>query len=216
MARRRRIFLSGTAQHIVQRGNNRSHIFRSACDYELFLAALAHSAWRYRISIHAYVLMTNHFHLLVTPSTAGATARAMQAIGARYVPYFNHRYHRTGGLFERRYRSTVVRDEHYLMTCMRYIELNPVRAGLAMRPGSYRWSSYRAHARGDADVILSDHEIYTRLGAAHGERYSAWRAFCASGVPDPELHELRADLNRGIPAGVVTLPADCGCEEPLD
>jgi putative transposase len=164
------------------------------------------------LSIHAYVLMTNHFHLLVTPSAAGSLPRAMQTIGGRYVPYFNERYRRTGGLFEGRYRSTVVTDERYLMTCMRYIELNPVRAGLVMHPASYRWSSYRTHTRGDANAVLTAHEVYTRLGLAGIDRRRAWQAFCSQGVPDAELHELRADVARGAPLTVVTRPADDGAE----
>lgn len=194
MARRRRIFLAGTAQHVVQRGNNRGDIFRSTCDYELFLCALADAASRFRLSVHAYVLMTNHLHLLVTPATARSVPCAMQAIGRRYVPYFNARYQRTGGLFEGRYRSTVVGDERYFMTCMRYIELNPVRAGLVTVPESYRWSSYGAHALGAANAILAAEDVYPRLGAADTDRCRSWRAFCAQAVPDSELHELRDNL----------------------
>jgi len=194
MARRRRIFLTGTAQHVVQRGNNRGDIFRSTGDYELFLLTLADAAVRFQVLVHAYALMTNHFHLLATPAAAGSIPQVMQAIGRRYVPYFNERYNRTGGLFQGRFRSTVVGDERYVMTCMRYIELNPVRAGLVTGPESYRWSSYPTHAMAVPSGILAPHDVYTRLGAADTERCRSWQAFCAQAVPDSELHELRADL----------------------
>jgi len=198
MARRPRIFINGTAQHVVQRGNNRVDIFRATADYELFLRALADAASRFRVAIHAYVLMTNHFHLLVSPAAAGSIACAMQAVGRRYVPYFNEKYQRTGGLFEGRYRSTIVGDERYLMTCMRYIELNPVRAGLVARPETYRWSSYPTHAMAAPSGILAPHDVYLRLGSSGIDRCRSWRGFCAQGVSDAELHEVRANLSRHV------------------
>jgi putative transposase len=134
MPRRHRVFIEGTSHHVIQRGNNRIDIFRSPSDYKVFLSFVRKASLRYRIDVHAYVLMTNHVHLMVTPATATALPRAMQAVGRRYVPYFNERYKRTGSLFEGRYRSLVIDEESYWVTCMRYVELNPVRAGLVDRP----------------------------------------------------------------------------------
>lgn len=183
----------------MQRGNGRGDIFRSAGDYELFLVALATAAKRFQLSIHAYVLMTNHFHLLATPAGASSIAHTMQTVGRRYVPYFNQQYGRSGGLFEGRYRSTIVGDERYLMTCMRYIDLNPVRARIVDRPESYRWSSYNAHAMGTTDVLVTTHDVYDRLASTATDLRGCWRTFCAQGVTDAELQHLRADLERGVP-----------------
>lgn len=170
----------------------------------MFLAALAAAATRFQLSIHAYVLMTNHLHLLATPEGPSSIAHTMQTVGRRYVPYFNKQYGRSGGLFEGRYRSSIVGDERYVMTCMRYIELNPVRAGIVDRPESYRWSSYAAHAMGATDVLVTQHDIYARIAGTPTDRSRLWRSFCAQGVPDSELQGLRADLERGVPWRIVT------------
>ena len=197
MARKLRVFLEGLACHVVQRGNNRSAIFRSTQDYNLFLRLLADAALRFDLQIHAYVLMTNHVHLLATPNGADSISAAMQAIGRRYVPYFNQRYERTGALFEGRYRSTFVATESYLMTCMRYIELNPVRAGLSATPDSYRWSSYKAHGFGLSDPLVTSHDVYRRLGGRAQERCRHWRALCAHQVSADDLNRVRRDLKTG-------------------
>jgi putative transposase len=194
MARRPRVFLKGAAHHIVQRGNNRCDIFRSAEDYKLLLQLLSDTSVEFNLQIHAYVLMTNHVHFLATPSRATTIAATMQAIGRVYVPYYNGKYQRTGALFEGRYRSTIVTSETYFMTCMRYIELNPVRAGLCSGPESYRWSSYASHALGRPDGLLTNHELYRRLGEHTPDRCHKWRALCADHVSDPELDRMRRDL----------------------
>ena len=199
MARRHRTFLNGAAQHLIQRGHNRVDIFRSAPDYEVFLCALAEARQRFQVVAHAYVLMTNHVHLLVTPPGPRAAGATMQSVGRRYVPYFNHRYQRTGGLFEGRYRSVIVGDERYLLACMRYIELNPVRAGLVESPGSYRWSSYRTHATGEPSSIVAHHEVYTGLGRSIAERSVYWREFCRQDVAPSELNGLRCAVYRNAP-----------------
>jgi putative transposase len=184
-------------QHVIQRGNNRSDMFRSPSDYEVFLYALRDAALRFALDVHAYVLMTNHVHLMMTPGTPTSLARAMQAIGRYYVPHFNERYRRTGGLFEGRYRSLIVGDESYWFTCMRYIELNPLRAGLVEKPEGYRWSSYRAHAMGVTDLVLTDHHLYTRLGETRDARCRSWRAICAVPIPETELAEIRGSIQSG-------------------
>lgn len=194
-------------QHVIQRGNNRGDIFRSLSDYEVFICAMRDALRRYRLDIHAYVLMTNHVHLMVTPMTRNAVPSAMQAIGRRYVPYFNQRYERTGGLFEGRYRSMIVGDESYWITCMRYIELNPVRAGLVATPETYRWSSYRAHAMGIADTLLTEHPMYIRLGETSIDRCRSWQTFCAEGIAETELAEIRAAAHTGSVLRRLVLPA---------
>lgn len=207
MARPHRLYLPGVTQHVMQRGNNRVDIFRSAHDYECFLYAMREAAIRFEVEIHAYALMTNHVHFMITAPRPTALPRAMQAVGRRYVPYFNERYGRTGGLFEGRYRSVLVDDESYWMTCMRYIELNPVRAGLVDTPEAYRWTSYRAHALEVPDILLCDHPMYLRLGETPDERARSWQAFCAQGIPDAELAEMRDIVRRGRLTGPVTLGA---------
>jgi putative transposase len=197
VARRPRLFVEGLAHHVVQRGNNRSVIFESPQDYRFFLRLLADASIHYQLQIHAYVLMTNHVHLLVTPLTAGSIAASMQAIGRCYVPYFNQRNERTGALFEGRYRSTIVGTESYFMTCMRYIELNPVRAGLTNALDSYRWSSYRAHGRRMPDPLVTNHHLYLRLGEHPHDRCIRWRAICESCVSADDLERMRRDLRAG-------------------
>ena len=146
MSRQPRLDLPDVPQHVVQRGNDRIACFRDDTDRHLYLKTLGDVATSFSCALHAYVLMTNHVHLLVTPSDAGSVARLMQSLGRRYVSAFNHRHERTGTLWEGRYKSCLVDCGRYLLACDRYIELNPVRAGLAQRPGDYRWSSHRANS----------------------------------------------------------------------
>lgn len=197
MPRQPRIFISGMTQHVMQRGNNRTDLFRCPFDYGVFVHVVREASLRFGVQVHAYVLMTNHVHLMVTPPNGEALSRAMQAIGRRYVRYFNDRYTRTGTLFEGRYRSVLVDAETYWITCMRYVELNPVRAGLVDHPAQYRWSSYRAHATGIPDRLLSDHHIYQGLGNSTVERCRSWTAICAAGTPPTELEELRRMIQSG-------------------
>ena len=163
MPRRPRIKLAGIPQHIVQRGINREACFFAEEDYHCTLHWLTKSAADWRCAIHAYVLMTNHVHLLVTPETPDGPARLMQSIGRRYVQYMNRSYKRSGSLWEGRYKSSVVQAETYLLACMRYIELNPVRAGMVSDHCLYRWSSYRANGLGAHDERLTPHPLYLAL-----------------------------------------------------
>jgi len=197
VARHRRSFISGVTQHVIQRGNNRIAIFRSPGDYAKFLNALHDASVRYPIKIHAYALMTNHVHLMLTPDSANALSAAMQAVGRKYVRYFNHRYERTGGLFDGRFRSMMVDSEVYWLTCMRYVEFNPVRAGLVAMPEEYRWSSYPAHAFGEPNALLVPHSLYLGLGHTPALRQQAWRAICGKPLPDDQLHRIRTALFRG-------------------
>lgn len=175
MPRQPRPDLAGVPQHVVQRGNDRQPCFYVADDYRRYLGGLRESATRYGCVVHAYVLMTNHVHLLVTPSSVGAVSRMMQWLGRQYVGYINGRYRRTGTLWEGRYKSCLVDTERYLLTCYRYIELNPVRAAMVADPADYAWSSYRANAQALADPLVVPHAEYLRLGADAPERCVAYR-----------------------------------------
>lgn len=167
MSHRQRLFVDGLTLHVTTRGNNKTATFRSESDYETFLWCLRFVAMKYKVLIHAYVLMSNHFHLMATPATATGLPRAMQSLGRRYVRYFNDRYDRTGTLWEGRFRSALILNERYWLTCLRYVEMNPVRAGIVGAPESYRWSSYRAHAFG-AHGSMAD-------GIVIGESFEAGR-----------------------------------------
>uniref|UniRef100_A0A8J7VQW5 Transposase n=1 Tax=Coralloluteibacterium stylophorae TaxID=1776034 RepID=A0A8J7VQW5_9GAMM len=191
MARLPRFDLPWIPQHIVQRGNNRQVCFAAEIDYWQYLLELRKASVKHRCAIHAYVLMTNHVHLLVTPEEAGGVSRMMQAIGRRYVGCFNARYRRTGTLWEGRFKSALVDSEHYLLRCYRYIELNPVRAHMTASPGDYRWSSYRYNANGHADPILTPHPEYQALGRRDVERTAAYAAFVCEGIDPTELDSLR-------------------------
>jgi putative transposase len=147
MPRKPRFFLPGVSAHVVQRGNNRQAVFYDDADYLTYLDWLEEGAKRYGCVIHAYVMMTNHVHLLATPQEKESISRLLQHVGRRYVPYINHTYGRSGTLWEGRFKASIVHASEYLLACYRYIELNPVRAGMVKTPRGYRWSSYRANAQ---------------------------------------------------------------------
>ena len=148
----------------MQRGINREPCFFAEEDYHFYLHWLQKSAADWHCAIHAYVLMTNHVHLVVTSEQPDGIAKLMQSIGRRYVQYINRSYHRTGSLWEGRFKSSLVQVEEYLLTCMRYIELNPVRASMVNDPAQYRWSSYRHNGLGQADERITPHPLYLELG----------------------------------------------------
>ena len=183
-------------------------IFRSDEDCEVFLAFAGHAATKHALEIHAYALMKNHVHLLVTPRTTTAIEQTMHAVGFRYAQHFNHRYGRTGPLFEGRYRSMIIDTEIYWFACMRYVELNPVRAGLVTRPEAYYWTSYPANAFGAPDGLITPHPLYLSLGSFPGERQRCWRTMCAEGLSGEELDRVRASVHRGTALGAVVIGAD--------
>jgi putative transposase len=191
MPRLPRFFAPGLPLHVIQRGNNRSATFRHGDDHAFYIACLAHAARRHGVAIHAYVLMTNHVHLLVTPSCSSSLPKMMQAIGRVYVRHFNSLHERTGTLWEGRYKAAIVDDETYVLTCMRYIELNPVRAGLVCAPDEYRWSSYRANVWGALDGLIDPHDSYRQLGRSPAERRSAYRELFRESIPDATLRDIR-------------------------
>lgn len=191
MPRRLRVFIPGLSQHVVQRGNNRIDMFRIDDDYKRYLMLLRYAASAYRVAVHAYVLMTNHVHLLMTPPSRRALSRTMQDLGRAYVQTFNEKYGRSGTLLQGRFRSNLVADERYFHTCHRYIEMNPVRAAMVDRAEAYRWSSYRFYALGEEDPVLAPHPLSLTLGTTPVDRQLAWRATCGAPLCDHELAEMR-------------------------
>jgi REP-associated tyrosine transposase len=173
-----RAFVPGVSLHARQRGNNRCAIFREDGDYQTYLVMLESAARRYCVAVHGYSLMTTHTHLLITPSTKQGTGEAMHQLGVRYVLYFNQKYQRVGTLWTGRYKAKPITDERYWLTCLRYIEQNPVRAGLVARPDQYRWSSYDVHAVGHHSDWLASHPVLDALGADRAQRQAAYRAIC--------------------------------------
>lgn len=184
--------------HIVQRGNNRQHCFHVTRDYEVYLRWLEGSAKRYGVDVHAYVLMTNHVHLLVTPPSDSAPSRMMQQLGRKYVPYFNTRYQRSGTLWEGRFRSSLIETDHYLLGCYRYIELNPVRARMVSSPSSYQWSSYRTNAFGKPSPLITSHEVWDSLGNDPKERQENYRRLFDEKVDE---QTFRYGYRNGLPVG---------------
>lgn len=197
MARLPRFVLPGQPQHVIQRGNDRQDIFRAEGDYQFYLEKLSEAAKKHQCNIHAYVLMTNHVHLLVTPHTENGIGKMMQMLGRYYVQYFNYSYKRTGTLWEGRYKATLIDSEQYLLTCMRYIELNPVRAqNMANHPGEYPWSSYQCNALGEENDLVIPHREYKRLGSTEDERQSVYRQLFRARIPEMTLDTIREATNK--------------------
>ena len=190
MPRKSRFYLPGIPAHIVQRGNNREPVFFATEDYFAYRDWLTAGATKHGCWIHAYVLMTNHVHILLTPSTRNSISRLVQFVGRNYVTYVNRVYRRTGTLWEGRHKGSLVEADKHLLACYRYIELNPVRAGMVKCPEAYKWSSYGANAWGD-DSWLSPHPEYERLGPTMDQRYQAYRDLFARHVCNEDLHLIR-------------------------
>jgi putative transposase len=201
MARHRRFCLPRQPQHVIQRGNNRDITFADERDYQFYLETLADACRRFGCGVHAYVCMTNHVHLLMTPETETAISQVMQSLGRKYVQYFNHRYRRTGTLWEGRYKATLIDAEPYLLICHRYIELNPVRAAMVGQPSDYPWSSYRHNAAGQASELVTEHPLYRSLGLNPQARRAAYRALFNDDVPATSLAAIRDATNNGWALG---------------
>jgi len=196
MSRQPRFVLPGQPQHVIQRGNNRDVIFVADEDYRFYLEKLEAACLRFGCELHAYVLMTNHVHLLMTPLAAQSIAKVMQSLGRYYVQYFNYQYKRTGTLWEGRYKSTLLDSEMYLLTCYRYIEMNPVRAEMVDHPSDYPWSSYACNAVGKANPMLSPHDLYLQLGDNDAARQSHYRALFDVQLEAHELDKIRNATNK--------------------
>lgn len=196
MARLPRLDLPGVPQHVVQRGNNRAACFAADEDYLGYRGDLADAATQCGCAIHAYVLMTDHVHLLVTGMERGAVSRMMQRLGRRYVACFNARYGRTGTLWEGRFKTSLIDSQRYLLTCHRYIELNPVRAAIVESPAAYRWSSYRRNALNEPDALVTPHPVYLQLGTDKVGRIAAYRALFVDALGDDEIADIRVHVQQ--------------------
>lgn len=206
MARRPRLILPAVPLHIVQRGNNRNPCFGCDTDYLVYLSMLRHYANETACDLHAYVLMTNHVHLLLSARNETGPSVLMRRLGQHYVQYFNRRYGRTGTLWEGRFRSCLVEQESYFLICQRYIELNAVRAGIVDDPARYPWSSYRANAFGVPDTLITAHPVYYGLGSKDDERQAAYRALFQQALPEQQLELIRLAVNSNVPMGTTPRP----------
>jgi putative transposase len=191
----------GLPVHVIQRGNNRQLCFASDSDLKAYANWLLEASVRFSVSIHAWVFMTNHVHLLMTPSCWSGISRVMQFLGRFYVRYFNFTYGRTGTLYEGRFKSSIVQDQHYLLACQRYIEMNPVRAGMVDDPADYLWSSYRAHAFGINVRMWTPHPEYRALGPTKASRLVAYRDLFDCELDGEAINAIRNAANTGLVLG---------------
>ncbi len=208
MARLPRLTLAGYPHHVIQRGNNRQLIFSSTSDRSYFLTLLDESAKKFGVALHAYVLMDNHFHLLATPHTDTGLPLMMQAVGRSYVRYFNQLQSRSGTLWEGRYRSTLIQTDRYLLTCMAYIDLNPVRAGLVAQANDYPWSSHGHYAGLRADKLVTPHPLFWALGNTPFGREAAYAEMVRQGVSTDQQAQLTASTLNGWALGSKDFVAD--------
>jgi len=195
------MYLPGVPAHIVQRGNNRAACFFCDDDYLYYKEVLFEGLKRYGAALHAYCLMTNHVHLLITPNETDSVSRIIQHVGRQYVQYINKTYRRTGTLWEGRHKGSLVDAENYLLTCYRYIELNPVAANMVGTPDEYRWSSYRANAWGESDCLVSAHELYLRAGRSNKERQRNYRNLFKVMISNQDIHQIKQALIKNYPTG---------------
>lgn len=201
MPRRPRLTLPGVPLHLIQRGNNRQICFAADEDYRFYLDWLAEYAGKTGCRIHAYVLMTNHVHLLVSAERAEAPGELMKALGQRLVQYVNRTYRRSGTLWEGRFRSCLMQAESHLLACQRYIELNPVRAGMVEHPAEYRWSSYRVNAQGEASACVQAHAVYVGLGSDAAGRQAVYRELFRHELDPHLVDEIRQATNGNYALG---------------
>lgn len=201
MPRRARILMPGVPVHLIQRGNNRSVCFYADEDYRFYLDHLTEQAVKHGCEIHAYCLMTNHVHLLLTPLQEDSLGQLMKALGQRYVQYVNRTYRRSGTLWEGRFRSCLMQDEAYVLGCYRYIEMNPVRAAMVEHPAEYRWSSYRANAQGETNELLSPHALYYAIGQSVTERLDHYRELFRHDLDPGLIDEIRQATNGNFALG---------------
>lgn len=199
MPRPLRLVLPGVAMHIIQRGNNRAACFRQESDYLVYLSHLRDLAGKHDCAVHAYCLMTNHVHLLLTPGAAPACGCLMRDLGRRYVRYFNRRYERSGTLWEGRFRSCIAQSARYVIACYRYIESNPVRAGMVDRPAAYGWSSHAANSGRRGDPLVTPHAEYLALSAGDEARHAAYRGLFEHEQDPCLVAAIRDATNAGYP-----------------
>ena len=201
MPRRARLLVPGVPVHLIQRGNNRSACFYAEDDYRFYLEHLAEQATKHGCALHAYCLMTNHVHLLMTPQHKDSLGQLMKALGQRYVQYVNRTYRRSGTLWEGRFRSFLLQEETYVLACYRYIELNPIRAAMVAHPAEYRWSSYRGNAQGETNALLTPHPLYRSLGSDGAERQANYRELFRCELDPGLIDEIRLATNGNFALG---------------
>ena len=201
MARQPRLTVPGYPHHIIQRGNNRQNIFHASADYQLFLSLLLDAATQHKVAIHSYVLMSNHYHLLTTPQDQNGLTLMVQQVGRSYVRQFNRRYERSGTLFEGRFKSTLIQTERYLLACMAYIDLNPLRAGMVALPQDYAWSSYGHYAGLHTDKIVTPHPHIWNMGNTPYAREAAYVALVQAGLSPSDERALTNTALRGWALG---------------
>ncbi len=216
MARLQRLYVPGMPQLVLQRGNNRTTIFTDEQDFQQYRSFLRESAREAQVAIHAYVLMPDHVHFLVTPAAEQATGNMMQRLGRRYVRWFNDRHFRSGTLWEGRYRSTVVEPREWFLAASRYVELNPVRQGFVGVPSAYQWSSCRHHTGLEQDPLITDHVLYWGLGNTPFERQAGYRQLLEAGSSPGELDRIRFAEHRGwVLGGEATIQCDASANRRL-
>lgn len=201
MARLPRVSPVGIPVHLIQRGNNRQACFVSDEDHGAYAGWLKEYAQKYKVEIHAWVMMTNHVHLLCTPRQEGGISRMMQSLGRRYVQYFNFEYRRSGTLWEGRFKSCLIQEERYLLEVYRYIELNPVRAEMVTDPGEYHWSSYQINGLGKVSDLCTPHQEYLHLGKDASDRQRIYCEFISHHVGGELLQEIRDKTHKGMAVG---------------
>jgi putative transposase len=201
MPRKPRVSLAGVAEHVIQRGNNRQAIFTSEDDMKAYVTWLKQYSKKYNVAIHAWVLMTNHVHLLCSPANYSGISKMMQSLGRMYVMYFNRAYKRSGTLWEGRYRSCLVQSGKYLLEVYRYIELNPVRAGMVQDPREYSWSSYQCNALGKQSDLLTAHPNYLAINQDANNRLADYRGLFVGYVESELVEDIRKATNKGLALG---------------
>ena len=201
MARLPRLYIKGCPQHIIQRGNNRSPIFFDNEDYAFYLQNFEEASEKYKVEIHAFILMSNHVHILATPSSETSISRMIQSIGRRYVGFINTKYGRSGTLWEGRYKSCLVDSDKYFFQVSRYIELNPVRAKMVKKPDEYRWSSYRGNAMGKDIALLTPHFLYQQLGRTQAQRIIAYRSLFEEPLEKETIREINTNIEKELVFG---------------
>ena len=201
MPRRARLAIAGVPWHIIQRGNNRSACFFTNEDRFYYLDQLQRQSKKFGCRIHAYCMMTNHVHLLVTPESTDGSSLMMKNLGQCYVQYVNRSYGRTGTLWEGRFKSCLAQNEQYALACYRYIELNPVRAGMVKYPQEYPWSSYAVNGDGMISSLVTPHPSYVGLGDDKQERLECYRQFLGECIEENVLEEIRYATNGNFVLG---------------
>ncbi|WP_113906538.1 REP-associated tyrosine transposase [Aliidiomarina celeris] len=201
MARRKRVDIPGFPYHIVQRGNNKQNCFADSEDFSFYAHLMKIYKEKFNVDIHAWVFMTNHVHMLVTPHEKQAVSKMMQSIGRRYVQRFNKKRKRTGTLWEGRFHSSIVDSDEYLLTVYRYIELNPVRAGMVNTPNEHHWSSFATNGYGRRSNLITPHELYLGLGESEEERLKVYRSLFMHDVKGEVLQQIRTALQANIAFG---------------